>query len=75
MTYFLGLSAKNYFLSLLVWIWIKARFPLIYPIISFYQIIIWLISCGAAIMGYEKYDASSANNLAFDERPFGRSLT
>ena len=74
MFYFVALSNKTYFLSLLVRIWMKTHFPSICPIINFYQsssnsflvvLLLWIT---------ENNDVLSANTLAFYWRTFGRSL-
>ena len=59
--YLLCVSTKNYFLSLLTKVWIKTHFPLKIPGFNYWQIVIEFGPWGIA---------SSANNSAFEERPF-----
>ena len=68
-------SAGYDFLSLLATIWIESHFPLKGPIIDFFfrslfnSIVDVFISCTT-----ENREVSSANSLALDDKPSGKSL-
>ena len=67
-------SAEYDFLSLLATIWIESHFPLKGPIIDFFRslfnsIVDVFISCTT-----ENREVSSANSLALDDKPSGKSL-